>query len=193
MLGVEAIEIPNQTPYLDISFLVDGRLIKHSIRLPVILTKFMGVCLMGKDDFLARWRLIGGPPKEIMTKFSPSSGLSTENATKVAIGLGFSVLQGIDPNADNLVLASILSSTTFGKIGCLVRLEANLEQKVFKLHLFCRCIGYPLEQLMSLYLLKSQNKYSPYWMFNKESKLIHDPLDLAYSLLIRFGWVGLQE
>ena len=45
------------------------------------------------------------------------------------IGVGVSVLEGIDPNPDNFVSAGVLI-TKASLIGCLLRLEPNKETKV---------------------------------------------------------------
>lgn len=45
------------------------------------------------------------------------------------VGVGVSVLEGIDPNPDNFVSAGVLN-TRASLIGCLLRLEPNKETKV---------------------------------------------------------------
>ena len=45
------------------------------------------------------------------------------------IGYGFSLLEGIDPNADNYVCAGIVHTKAL-QIGCLLRLEPNSQAQV---------------------------------------------------------------
>ena len=48
-------------------------------------------------------------------------------------GYGVSVIEGVDPNADNFVSAGIIN-TRSTLIGCLLRLEPNKETKVSHTH-----------------------------------------------------------
>ena len=48
--------------------------------------------------------------------------------TKI-LGFGFSILEGVDPNKDNFVCASILH-TREAQVGCLMRLEPNTQAQV---------------------------------------------------------------
>lgn len=45
------------------------------------------------------------------------------------IGVGVSVLSGVDPNPENFVSAGILNTKNV-LIGCLLRLEPNIDKKV---------------------------------------------------------------
>ena len=52
------------------------------------------------------------------------------NQTKTKlIGYGFSILENVDPNPDNFVSAAIVH-TSSAQIGCLLRLEPNLQAHV---------------------------------------------------------------
>ena len=53
---------------------------------------------------------------------------ATQVKTKL-IGYGFSLLEGIDPNAENYVCAGIIHTKTI-QIGCLLRLEPNSQAQV---------------------------------------------------------------
>ena len=45
------------------------------------------------------------------------------------LGTGFSLLEGIDPNPDNFVLAGVIHTSAF-QTGCLFRLEPNKQANV---------------------------------------------------------------
>ncbi len=45
------------------------------------------------------------------------------------LGVGFSIMEGVDPNPDNYVCASILYSRS-QQVGCLCRLEPNAQAQV---------------------------------------------------------------
>ena len=53
----------------------------------------------------------------------------TETIKNKILGVGFSVLEGVDPNPDNFVSASIIHTRT-QQVGCLLRLEPNKEVQV---------------------------------------------------------------
>ena len=55
---------------------------------------------------------------------------ATQVKTKL-IGYGFSLLEGIDPNAENYVCAGIIHTKTI-QIGCLLRLEPNSQAQVME-------------------------------------------------------------
>jgi AP-2 complex subunit alpha len=130
MFSIEAIAIPTTSPALEISFTSSGQPILISLQTPIILTKFMSPCVMSSTDYLARYKQIGGAGKESQLTVSPPSGLNPVDTRKVIEGLGFAILDGIDPNPVNLVFASIFMATTTGKVGCLGRIEANAEHGV---------------------------------------------------------------
>ena len=56
----------------------------------------------------------------------------TQVKTKL-IGYGFSLLEGIDPNAENYVCAGIIHTKTL-QIGCLLRLEPNSQAQVININ-----------------------------------------------------------
>ena len=130
MYSIEAVAIPTIVPSLEVTFTVSGQPRQILLKAPVILTKFMSPCVMSSPDYLSRYKQIGGGEKETQITISPPSGLNLDTVRKVIEGLGFAVLDGIDPNPANLVFASIFVATTIGKIGCLGRIESNSEHGV---------------------------------------------------------------
>lgn len=111
------------------------------INLPIVTTKFMTKVDFNAVDFFNKWKQIGGPPREAQSVFRfpstfatiPSLAKVMELVKMVISGCQLSVLENVDPNKENIVGASIFHSVTLGKIGCLVRLEPNFEQKMFRL------------------------------------------------------------
>ena len=55
--------------------------------------------------------------------------MDTEQCKTKLLGFGFSILEGVDPNKDNFVCASILH-TREAQVGCLMRLEPNMQAQV---------------------------------------------------------------
>lgn len=124
---------PPAPPTIRISYLA-GALQALTLQLPVALHKFMDPAELSAEDFFKRWRQIGGAPREAQRVFGLADGGKrtdmTEESTRMAVqGMRWGVLQGVDPNAKNLVGASVCHLVG-GKVGCLVRLEPNYESQV---------------------------------------------------------------
>jgi AP-2 complex subunit alpha len=130
MVAVEALNIPTSPPLLSISYTLERRKQSLSLKIPVSLTKFIGACTLDAASYLSRWKQIGGPPKEAQAVCTPVSGINAGALKNKATGLGLTVLEGIDPNPDNFILAGIFESKNIGKVGCLVRVECNKELQV---------------------------------------------------------------
>ena len=58
--------------------------------------------------------------------------MDSEQCKTKILGFGFSILEGVDPNKDNFVCASILH-TREAQVGCLMRLEPNMQAQVYLL------------------------------------------------------------
>jgi hypothetical protein len=92
------------------------------------------------EDFFKRWKQIGGAPREAQKVFGLNAkgrSINSSFTRRVVDGFKWGVLDGVDPNAKNMVGATVLHTTTGGKFGCLMRLEPNYESKVsFRAHVF---------------------------------------------------------
>jgi AP-2 complex subunit alpha len=123
-------------PILSISYLA-GSHQTIAVRLPSIITKFFEHVKLGPSDFFERWKLIGGPPREAQSVFplelNSAGQLDLDKHRRMVSGHRLNVLDGIDPNPNNLVAAGVLHMSVEGKVGCLLRLEPNREAKV-RLH-----------------------------------------------------------
>jgi AP-2 complex subunit alpha len=127
---VELDDIPDSAPVLGVTYDLGGKAQKIQVRLPIVVTKFIDVCELSSGDFYARWKQIGGPPKEAQTTLTPKYGVDIEIAKRHVIGLSFTSLDGVDPSPKNHCFAGIFTSTSTGKVGCLIRVESNLEHQV---------------------------------------------------------------
>jgi AP-2 complex subunit alpha len=120
-------------PVITISFLA-GSHQSVSLRLPVVVTKFLEHVTLEQGDFFERWRLIGGPPREAQSifpiKLTDSGDLDLAKQERVVAGHRFNILEGIDPNRNNIVGAAVLHTSVDGKVGCLLRVEPNKDAKV---------------------------------------------------------------
>lgn len=135
----EARAVFDQPPTIRVSYLA-GSLQALTLQLPVVAHKFMDPADLTADDFFKRWRQIGGAPREAQKVFGLVDGgkrtTMSEAWTKRCVeGSGWGILKGVDPNARNIVGASVLH-TVPGKLGCLLRLEPNYDSQV--------CTSYPI-------------------------------------------------
>jgi AP-2 complex subunit alpha len=133
LLQVECKKMFTTPPILTVSFLA-GAHQTISIRLPIVMPKFFEHVKLGPSDFFERWKLIGGPPRESQSVFpielTSAGQLDLEKHRQIVTGHRLNILEDIDPNPSNLVAAGVLHMSTEGKVGCLLRLEPNLEAKV---------------------------------------------------------------
>lgn len=136
LLHVECRNMFSSPPILSISYLA-GSHQTIAIRLPIVITKFFEHVKLGQSDFFERWKLIGGPPREAQSVFPLELGsagqLDLDKHRRVVSGHRLNILDGIDPNPDNLVAAGVLHMAVEGKVGCLLRLEPNREAKLCRL------------------------------------------------------------
>ena len=140
MIMFEAKSVFTEAPTIRISYIA-GALQALTLKLPVVLHKYMEAAILTSDDFFKRWKQIGGAPREAQKIFQ-GYDVSTENTRRLLLGFKWGVLDGVDPNAKNFVGATVLH-TTGGKFGCLLRLEPNGENKVrsrWRCEM-CVCVG----------------------------------------------------
>ncbi|KAK2081111.1 AP-2 complex subunit alpha-2 [Saguinus oedipus] len=112
---------------------------------------------MASQDFFQRWKQLSNPQQEVQNIFKAKHPMDTEvTKAKVAclegprgtrdmhlrqrwpsfscflgqiIGFGSALLEEVDPNPANFVGAGIIHTKTT-QIGCLLRLEPNLQAQV---------------------------------------------------------------
>ncbi|THH16895.1 hypothetical protein EW146_g3827 [Bondarzewia mesenterica] len=136
ILHVECKKVFKTPPIMTISFLA-GSHQTIAIRLPVVLTKFFEPVSFGQADFFERWKLIGGPPREVQSVFTiplTSAGeMDHARQRQIILGQRLNILSNVDPNPSNVVSAGVLHMSLDGKVGCLMRLEPNKEAKLCRI------------------------------------------------------------
>jgi len=132
LLNFEAQKAFTGEPRVKITFMA-GSLQTIQLKLPVVLHKFMAAApLPSPDDFFKRWKQIGpGEPHEKQLVFASSGGIDLQQAKHVVEGMRWSILSGVDKVAENTVGAGVVSLGG-GKIGCLLRLEPNMERALWR-------------------------------------------------------------
>lgn len=104
-----------------------------TLRLPVVLHKFMEPAILASEDYFKRWKQIGGAPREAQEIFGLAGAGKTftaESTRQAVQGFKWAILDGVDPNPRNIVGAAVLHTSEGGNFGCLLRLEPNLQTMV---------------------------------------------------------------
>ncbi|CUS07797.1 unnamed protein product [Tuber aestivum] len=171
-LMLESTGVFPEAPTIRISYLA-GALQALTLKLPVILTKFMEPAELSSEDFFKRWKQIGGA-REAQKVFGVAikgHTIELSRTRKVLEGFRWGVLDGVDPNKKNFVGASVLH-TTGGKFGCLLRLEPNMETKVLLPHIHASAASQlTISQMYRLTIRATDEKVPPPMLRVMEDRL----------------------
>lgn len=167
MVMIECRQVFTAAPTVRISWLA-GALQALTLQLPLALFKYISSAPLSADDFFKRWKQIGGAPREAQKIFK-GKDVSAVPTRRILESFKWGILDGVDPKPGNFVAAGVLSMGSQGKVGCLLRLEPNVENKVCLSSslffyfsclesswivtnvLFCRCIALLSALPMRLY------------------------------------------
>ncbi|KAH7400771.1 adaptin N terminal region-domain-containing protein [Phaeosphaeria sp. MPI-PUGE-AT-0046c] len=122
-------------PTIRISYLA-GALQGLTLQLPVLLHKYQEGAELSAEDFFKRWKQIGGAPREAQSIFGlagKNRSMNSDFVNKVVSGFKWGIVTGVDPNAKNIVGATVLHTSEGGKFGCLLRLEPNYDTQMFRI------------------------------------------------------------
>ncbi|KAF2111635.1 adaptin N terminal region-domain-containing protein [Lophiotrema nucula] len=131
----EAKHVFAEAPTVRVSYLA-GALQALTLKLPVVLHKYMDAAELSGDDFFKRWKQIGGAPREAQRIFgmvSKNRTMNPEFVRKVVQGFKWGIIDHVDPNGKNMVGATVLNTSEGGKFGCLLRLEPNYDTQMFRI------------------------------------------------------------
>lgn len=132
LLNVECNDFFREAPSIRITF-TSSTSGPQSIllKLPLVLTKFSEpIQNMDGASFFSRWKQIGGAPREAQVVFRAVNPIDLTFVKNMLAGYRFGLLEGVDPNAANMVAASVVHAGKAGKVGALLRLEPNVDQQV---------------------------------------------------------------
>uniref|UniRef100_A0A093UW55 AP-2 complex subunit alpha n=1 Tax=Talaromyces marneffei PM1 TaxID=1077442 RepID=A0A093UW55_TALMA len=124
----------SDAPTIRISYLA-GALQAYTLQLPILMHRYMDPSDLSAEDFFKRWRQIGGAPLEAQKTFTLTGKgrMIHEKFTRsVVTGFGWKILNGVDPNASNIVGCAVYQVEN-GKTGCLLRLEPNYEKNMYRI------------------------------------------------------------
>jgi len=123
----------SESPTIEVKYIVGGIPTRLLLRLPLVVCKFMDPVKLNGGDFFSRWKQIEGTPlsEQIIVK-SGTGTIDIPTVSKLLSGgFHFGILQGVDPNANNIVGAANFKSTA-GEILCLLRIEANPQHAMYR-------------------------------------------------------------
>lgn len=118
---------------LHISF-VSVKPVNITLRLPIVVTKFIEHMKLQPADFFSQWKNWGNKPLEGQEVFKAGKPIDLAWVSKVINdGLHINVLKGVDPSINNVVAAGtfIASGGVTGTV--LVRLETNPQANMYRL------------------------------------------------------------
>lgn len=132
LLNIECIEEFIELPLLVIQFVYCGAQQKLTLKLPITINKFIEPTVMNSEAFFTRWKNLSNPCQESQKIFKAKYPMDADSIKTKLLGFGTQVLDGIDPNPDNVVGAGIVSTRSL-QIGCLLRLEPNRQAQMYRL------------------------------------------------------------
>uniref|UniRef100_H2Z4L5 AP-2 complex subunit alpha n=1 Tax=Ciona savignyi TaxID=51511 RepID=H2Z4L5_CIOSA len=131
-INLECISMFSGSPNLQLRYQHSSAPQQVTLKLPVIINKFMEGVDMNSGDFFSRWKQLGQPTQETQKIFQARHPIDTEAARTKLTGFGMCALTNVDPNPENLVGSGIIKTKT-SQIGCLLRLEPNKQAKMYRL------------------------------------------------------------
>ncbi|KAJ7344340.1 hypothetical protein JRQ81_000290 [Phrynocephalus forsythii] len=134
IVNIECVSDFMEAPTLNIQFRYGGTLQNISVKLPITLNKFFQPTEMNSQDFFQRWKQLSSPQQEMQNIFKAKHPMDTEITKAKIIGFGTALLEDVDPNPANFVGAGIIHTKSI-QIGCLMRLEPNLQAQMYRLTL----------------------------------------------------------
>ncbi|VVT58270.1 uncharacterized protein SAPINGB_P006122 [Magnusiomyces paraingens] len=134
VIMLEAHEPFLESPTVKITYLA-GTLQVLTLKLPVVLEKFMLPTELSTDDYFKRWAQIaatGGTGLESQLVFKNRAFGAGINDGRIMAALQWSRIDNADRNPRNIVGAGIIHTSNGGSFGCLVRLEPNEDQSMYR-------------------------------------------------------------
>ena len=113
-------------PKVQIVYSVGGELVKLNLQLPIIPTKFLTVVgNVDANSFFSMWKSIPGPPLKLQQVVQTENTMDVSNIQGRITAIGLGVVQGLDPNPNNLVALASFSCESTGETMLMLRLEID--------------------------------------------------------------------
>ncbi|KAJ1947995.1 hypothetical protein FBU59_001797 [Linderina macrospora] len=138
------------------------------------------------NDFFARWKQLGEGNIDEAQSVINMPFLKTDQAgvqwlRSVVGGVGFALINGADPEPDNIVGVGIVSSEG-GRFGCLVRAEPKKDHGMTRFTVRSTNADIAKVALANIAMIVDSNKYSPLPQFTVRGIDYADETDLVNAL-----------
>jgi len=117
-------------PMLQISFIANGGAHSVQVRLPVAIQKFLEPHQQQAPEFFHMWKQYDGEQAIIKSPRPVDMAWLSKLLTN---GCRMAVLQGVDPNTNNIVAAGYFSTSSTQNTICLLRIEANAQASMYRM------------------------------------------------------------
>ncbi|XP_018081916.1 AP-2 complex subunit alpha-1 isoform X2 [Xenopus laevis] len=134
VLNIECLSDFDEAPLINIKFRYGGTLQNITVKLPITINKFFQATEMPSQDFFQRWKQLSLPQQEAQKIFKANHPMDSEVTKAKLLGFGSALLDKVDPNPDNYVAAGIVQTKSV-QVGCLLRLEPNIQAQMYRLTL----------------------------------------------------------
>ncbi|KAF9975906.1 hypothetical protein BGZ73_000253 [Actinomortierella ambigua] len=132
LYNMECQQIISDVPMIRISYNA-GSTQSIYLKLPVSLTRFIEPIQLSSADFFARWKQIGGPPREVQDVIKAPGEILPDKIRTVLVGQRLGICENVDPKPGNFVATGVFNTSMSGKVGCLIRVEPNRESNMYRL------------------------------------------------------------
>eukprot|EP00004_Rigifila_ramosa_P026248 TRINITY_DN808_c0_g1_i1.p1 TRINITY_DN808_c0_g1~~TRINITY_DN808_c0_g1_i1.p1 ORF type:complete len:998 (-),score=275.97 TRINITY_DN808_c0_g1_i1:42-3035(-) len=124
--GVECGDLFSAAPMITLALNAAGTQKQITVKLPVVVTKFVTPLPLQGAEFLKRWKAIpDGAPLEWQQAITTTKPLDATSLSAIFVnGFHMALLQNVDPSPANLVLSGQYNATK-GQIPVMARLEPN--------------------------------------------------------------------
>jgi len=117
---------------LNLNFVSNGRPVHLTIKLPVGICKFFEPTQMNGPTFFQQWKLIENSPQSEQAIVKSARPVDIPWLSKIlSNGFHFAVLQGVDPNANNVVAVATFTYASAAVV-CLLRIETNAAAQMYR-------------------------------------------------------------
>jgi len=123
-VDVACIGASRETAVLEFSYSVGHTPVNVAAKLPTTLNKFLQVAPVSANEFVARWRALGGPPTKLQEVVRGVRPMPLAEMADLFNRLHIGVAPGLDPNVNNIVAATTFYYGTAATL-CLVRVETD--------------------------------------------------------------------
>eukprot|EP00898_Chlorokybus_atmophyticus_P005519 jgi/Chlat1/5969/Chrsp4S06181 len=114
-----------EQPVFQLAYSTQGQSATQTLRLPVVVSKFLSPTQLQPQMFFDRWKNLAGPPLKLQELVRGARPFDVPSLEQLFTKLNLGVSRGLDPNPANIVAASVLRTERGAENLCMVRLETD--------------------------------------------------------------------